>query len=185
MRLERHIWCEACSFSADIKAHLFYTSMIHLYSPSRWVTKTRHPTAPAQGSLHSLKGLPTLGSDMYSGFTVTVFGGWILKLELTTRRLWPDFKKTTFMMLVCVIYLWMLNYFPKLRCKSYTLLFKTTLLVSFCFCASSHQLQHQAFLVLKENQALMDQLEAQDVKAKANLSRHHSEGTNFRTPYHS
>lgn len=37
------------------------------------------------------------------------------------------------------------------------------------------QLQHQAFLVLKENQVLTDQLEAQDVKAKASLTRHQSE----------
>lgn len=41
----------------------------------------------------------------------------------------------------------------------------------------SHQLQQQAFLVLQENQVLLDQLEAQDVKAKAGHSRHHAEGT--------
>ena len=41
----------------------------------------------------------------------------------------------------------------------------------------SHQLQQQAVLVLQENQLLIDQLEAQHVKAKANHSRHHSEGT--------
>uniref|UniRef100_A0A3Q3WYG7 Uncharacterized protein n=1 Tax=Mola mola TaxID=94237 RepID=A0A3Q3WYG7_MOLML len=38
-----------------------------------------------------------------------------------------------------------------------------------------HQLQQQAFLVLQENQVLIDQLEAQHVKAKARKSRHHSE----------
>ncbi|XP_034385460.1 centrosomal protein of 89 kDa [Cyclopterus lumpus] len=38
-----------------------------------------------------------------------------------------------------------------------------------------HQLQQQALLVLQENQVLMDQLEAQHVKAKASHSRHHSE----------
>ncbi|CAB1445394.1 unnamed protein product, partial [Pleuronectes platessa] len=38
-----------------------------------------------------------------------------------------------------------------------------------------HQLQQKAFLVLQENQVLIDQLEAQHVKAKANQSRHHSE----------
>nr|XP_043885395.1 centrosomal protein of 89 kDa isoform X1 [Solea senegalensis] len=38
-----------------------------------------------------------------------------------------------------------------------------------------HQLQQQAFLVLQENQVLIDQLEAQHVKTKANHSRHHSE----------
>ncbi|XP_034426783.1 centrosomal protein of 89 kDa isoform X1 [Hippoglossus hippoglossus] len=38
-----------------------------------------------------------------------------------------------------------------------------------------HQLQQQAFMVLQENQVLIDQLEAQHVKAKANHSRHHSE----------
>ncbi|XP_072237115.1 centrosomal protein of 89 kDa [Leuresthes tenuis] len=39
------------------------------------------------------------------------------------------------------------------------------------------QLQQQAFLVLQENQVLIDQLEAQHVKAKANHSRHQSEVT--------
>uniref|UniRef100_A0A665V5Z9 Uncharacterized protein n=1 Tax=Echeneis naucrates TaxID=173247 RepID=A0A665V5Z9_ECHNA len=38
-----------------------------------------------------------------------------------------------------------------------------------------HQLQKQAILVLKENQVLTDQLEAQHVRAKANQSKHHSE----------
>ncbi|XP_070826666.1 centrosomal protein of 89 kDa isoform X1 [Chaetodon trifascialis] len=38
-----------------------------------------------------------------------------------------------------------------------------------------HQLQQQAFLVLQENQILIDQLEAQHVKAKASHSRHLSE----------
>uniref|UniRef100_A0A3Q3PYM8 Centrosomal protein 89 n=2 Tax=Monopterus albus TaxID=43700 RepID=A0A3Q3PYM8_MONAL len=38
-----------------------------------------------------------------------------------------------------------------------------------------HQLQQQAVLVLQENQVLIDQLEAQHVKAKANQNRHHSE----------
>ncbi|XP_062246109.1 centrosomal protein of 89 kDa [Platichthys flesus] len=38
-----------------------------------------------------------------------------------------------------------------------------------------HQLQQKAFSVLQENQVLIDQLEAQRVKAKANHSRHHSE----------
>uniref|UniRef100_A0A3Q3LRG4 Centrosomal protein 89 n=1 Tax=Mastacembelus armatus TaxID=205130 RepID=A0A3Q3LRG4_9TELE len=38
-----------------------------------------------------------------------------------------------------------------------------------------HELQQQAFLVLQENQVLIEQLEAQHVKAKANCSRHHSE----------
>ncbi|XP_070765579.1 centrosomal protein of 89 kDa [Enoplosus armatus] len=38
-----------------------------------------------------------------------------------------------------------------------------------------HQLQQQAFLVLQENRVLIDQLEAQHVKAKASHSRHHSE----------
>ncbi|CAJ1048484.1 LOW QUALITY PROTEIN: multidrug resistance-associated protein 9-like [Xyrichtys novacula] len=38
-----------------------------------------------------------------------------------------------------------------------------------------HQLQQQAFLVLQENQVLIDQLETQHAKAKASLSRHHSE----------
>ncbi|XP_040921892.1 centrosomal protein of 89 kDa [Toxotes jaculatrix] len=38
-----------------------------------------------------------------------------------------------------------------------------------------HQLREQAFLVLQENQVLVDQLEAHHVKAKANHSRHHSE----------
>ncbi|XP_069546394.1 centrosomal protein of 89 kDa isoform X1 [Brachyistius frenatus] len=41
----------------------------------------------------------------------------------------------------------------------------------------SHQLQQQAFLVLQENQVLIDQLEAQHVKAKANDSKRHSEVT--------
>nr|XP_040020116.1 centrosomal protein of 89 kDa isoform X1 [Gasterosteus aculeatus aculeatus] len=40
-----------------------------------------------------------------------------------------------------------------------------------------HQLQEQALLVLQENQVLIDQLEAQHVKAKASHSRHHSEVT--------
>ncbi|XP_060898316.1 centrosomal protein of 89 kDa isoform X2 [Labrus mixtus] len=38
-----------------------------------------------------------------------------------------------------------------------------------------HQLQQQALLVLQENQVLIDQLEAQHAKAKANHSRHYSE----------
>ncbi|XP_042340163.1 centrosomal protein of 89 kDa isoform X2 [Plectropomus leopardus] len=38
-----------------------------------------------------------------------------------------------------------------------------------------HQLQQQALLVLQENQVLIDQLEAQHVKAKANHSKHFSE----------
>ncbi|XP_026234953.1 centrosomal protein of 89 kDa [Anabas testudineus] len=38
-----------------------------------------------------------------------------------------------------------------------------------------HQLQQQALLVLQENQILIDQIEAQHAKAKANHSRHHSE----------
>ncbi|KAK2853475.1 hypothetical protein Q5P01_006136 [Channa striata] len=38
-----------------------------------------------------------------------------------------------------------------------------------------HQLQQQAFLVLQENQILIDQLEGQHIKAKANHSRHFSE----------
>ncbi|KAM8762141.1 centrosomal protein of 89 kDa isoform 2-T2 [Acanthopagrus schlegelii] len=38
-----------------------------------------------------------------------------------------------------------------------------------------HQLQQQAFLVLQENQVLIDQLEAQHVKAKTSHSRHQSE----------
>ncbi|XP_049458276.1 centrosomal protein of 89 kDa isoform X1 [Epinephelus fuscoguttatus] len=38
-----------------------------------------------------------------------------------------------------------------------------------------HQLQQQALLVLQENQVLIDQLEAQHVKAKANHSKHYSE----------
>lgn len=37
------------------------------------------------------------------------------------------------------------------------------------------QLQEQAFLVLQENQVLIEQLEAQHVKAKANSSKYHSE----------
>ncbi|GLD55590.1 centrosomal protein of 89 kDa isoform X3 [Lates japonicus] len=40
-----------------------------------------------------------------------------------------------------------------------------------------HQLQEQAFLVLQENQVLIDQLEAQHAKAKATHSRHQSEVT--------
>ncbi|XP_037339325.1 centrosomal protein of 89 kDa isoform X1 [Pungitius pungitius] len=40
-----------------------------------------------------------------------------------------------------------------------------------------HQLQQQALLVLQENQVLIDQLEAEHVKAKASHSRHHSEVT--------
>lgn len=35
-------------------------------------------------------------------------------------------------------------------------------------------------MVLKENQVLIDQLEAQHMKAKANHSKHHSEGTEYR-----
>ncbi|XP_037602775.1 centrosomal protein of 89 kDa isoform X2 [Sebastes umbrosus] len=38
-----------------------------------------------------------------------------------------------------------------------------------------HQLQQQALLVLQENQVLIDQLEAQHVKAKSSQSRHYSE----------
>ncbi|XP_074523232.1 centrosomal protein of 89 kDa [Halichoeres trimaculatus] len=38
-----------------------------------------------------------------------------------------------------------------------------------------HQLQQQAFLVLQENQVLIDQLRAQHVKATASHSRHHAE----------
>ncbi|XP_067351132.1 centrosomal protein of 89 kDa isoform X2 [Channa argus] len=38
-----------------------------------------------------------------------------------------------------------------------------------------HQLQQQAFLVLQENQVLIDQLESQQIKVKANHSRHYSE----------
>ncbi|XP_055363359.1 centrosomal protein of 89 kDa isoform X3 [Betta splendens] len=38
-----------------------------------------------------------------------------------------------------------------------------------------HQLQQQAILVLQENQILVDQLDAQHVKAKANHSKHQSE----------
>ncbi|KAM8895025.1 centrosomal protein of 89 kDa [Spinachia spinachia] len=40
-----------------------------------------------------------------------------------------------------------------------------------------HQLQQQALLVLQENQVLVDQLEAQHVKAKASHSRQHCEDT--------
>ncbi|TDH16677.1 hypothetical protein EPR50_G00000350 [Perca flavescens] len=40
---------------------------------------------------------------------------------------------------------------------------------------SCHQLQQQALLVLQENQVLIDQLEAQHVKAKASHNRHYSE----------
>uniref|UniRef100_A0A3Q1F7Q5 Centrosomal protein 89 n=1 Tax=Acanthochromis polyacanthus TaxID=80966 RepID=A0A3Q1F7Q5_9TELE len=39
------------------------------------------------------------------------------------------------------------------------------------------QLQQQAILVLQENQVLIDQLEAQHVKAKTNHSKHHTEVT--------
>ncbi|KAI9517951.1 hypothetical protein NQZ68_001121 [Dissostichus eleginoides] len=38
-----------------------------------------------------------------------------------------------------------------------------------------HQIQQQALLVLQENQVLLDQLEAQHVKAKASTSRHQAE----------
>ncbi|XP_030581559.1 centrosomal protein of 89 kDa [Archocentrus centrarchus] len=40
-----------------------------------------------------------------------------------------------------------------------------------------HQLQQQAFLVLQENQVLIDQLEAQHAEAKATHSKHNSEVT--------
>lgn len=45
------------------------------------------------------------------------------------------------------------------------------------------QLQEQAFLVLQENQALNEQLEAQHLLAKETQSKHHSEGivSTFRT----
>lgn len=53
------------------------------------------------------------------------------------------------------------------------------LTLSFLFLLSlcSHQIQQQAFLVLQENQVLIEKLEAKQDEAKASLSRHQSEGT--------
>lgn len=41
----------------------------------------------------------------------------------------------------------------------------------------SQMIQQQAFLVLQENQVLIDQLDAQHEEAKVNQKKHKSEGT--------
>lgn len=76
----------------------------------------------------------------------------------------------------CTIKVTKLGYQNK-SCSVVLQLLSPLIRLSLSFFLSSKQLQQQAFLVLKENQVLIDQLEAQHVKAKANLSRHHSEGT--------